>query len=197
MKKVFRILRNTMIIGITCILFLSIGFYTWLHVRSAKTFEDYTAFAEKIKSSEDLPLRVQEAFIKVNGARSISTNTLLLNLPYRLISTKGNTTYCPCVEVNYMFTSSSFDRWTVGLDLDRDATSKKCLDYYLANFDFLYNQVGIKKASIFYFKCELNELTDFQLLELMTMTHNPDFYNKADHAKRLRKRVNNIINEEH
>ncbi len=99
---------------------------------------------------------------------------------------------CPCADASYRTVYGTFDQWTVGLALDKDVSPKKCLDFYLSKFDFLYNTRGIEEASTFYYQKDLEQLNDDEMLELAIMTLNPAVFNKLQHPENLQKKVTEI-----
>ena len=89
----------------------------------------------------------------------------------------------------YKDKSTTFDTWTVGLALERNVSPKKCLDFYLNNYNFLFSVKGVREASNFYYKKRIEQLTDDEILELSAMTLNPSYYNKYKRPENLNKKV--------
>ena len=81
---------------------------------------------------------------------------------------------------------------SVGLSLDKDVSPKKCLDFYLSRFDFLYSTIGIQNASKFYYQKDLEQLSDDEMFELSVMTLNPAFYNKIRRPDILKEKVEKV-----
>jgi len=119
---------------------------------------------------------------------SSTTNNLLLKLPFSIFL-NANLNTCPCVEADYGFVTKTIDRWTVGLALDKSTSPKKCLDFYLSRFDFLNMAIGIQEACKLYYKKDLNELSENEILELCVMTLNPSLYSKYRRQELLTKKV--------
>jgi hypothetical protein len=147
---------------------------------------DYDEYAYSIKSTENLPIRVFYAYSEIhNYDQNTTTNQFIFEIPFRMVSFKYQNARCACVDVNYEFVWNTFDRWTVGLQLDNDVGSEKCLEYRLNNFDFLYGQIGIRSASKFYFRKTIEQLSELELIKLCLMTKNPSLYNLIDHPERV------------
>lgn len=195
--KLFKRIRYVLIILLVLIVFLFISIRIWLGYRfdSEVDINDYKSFSREIKTTEKLPENVYIAFEKVYNYNQNSTcNGILLKTPVSLLFNveKPN---CPCFEINYGFALSFIDRLTVGIQLDKDVGSQRCLDYYLNNFDFLNGQKGIKPASIFYYEKPLNKLSDVELIELCIMTKNPLRYNKKIYPEELVRERNRILDK--
>jgi hypothetical protein len=164
--------------------FLSFGcIYLWVLNKWEKnlTEEDFKNFSKKISESENLPEQFYKAYTLVYGNdQNITTLGLLFSLPWTL----GENS-CPCVDVSYPIITDKYERWSLGLKLDNEVSPKKCLDYYLLNFDFLNNAIGIHNASEIYFGKNSIELTEDEYLKLSIMTLNPALYNPISNAEKL------------
>jgi hypothetical protein len=58
------------------------------------------------------------------------------------------------------------------------ATPQQCLQFNLAHFNFMHNNVGAGAVAQYYFKKPLKGLTDDEVLEILVMYQNPTLYNK-------------------
>lgn len=185
------------LIFITAVLF---GFYFWLNHRLDKVIDrrTYDYLVETIKTSQDLPDKFYEIYGQVTEYDEKSTlNKFLFYKIAALLSfdhLRRVKNSCPCIEANYGIESNTFDTWTVGLALDKDVSPKKCLDFYLSEFDFLFSVKGIQNASRFYYHKELNQLSDNEMLELSVMTLNPSYFNKVRKPEKLKLKVLEIKN---
>ena len=190
MKRIAKkILKIILWVTISIILIL-FGFYVWLNLRIDNVIdkETYNHFVEEIKASEDLPERFYEIYGQVTQFDKKSTvNRFIFHL---IVQNKRKS--CPCMEASYGIVVNTFDNWTVALALDKEVSPKKCLDFYLSKYDFLYNTRGINNASQFYYQKDLGQLNDDEMLELSIMTINPSLYNKIRHPERLRDKVEKI-----
>ena len=187
-----------MFITISVILIL-FGLYVWLNQRIDNVIdkETYNHLVEAIITSEDLPDRFYEIYGQVTEFDKKSTtnkyifNGLLNMLNYHVKN------HCPCVDASYEIAWNATIDWrlyginkiTIGLALDKDVSPKKCLDFYLGKFDFLYSAIGIQNASRFYYQKDLEQLSDDEMFELSVMTLNPSFYNKIRKPETLKERV--------
>ena len=199
MKKIAKIIsRVTLFITISIILIL-FGLYVWLNKRIDNVIdkETYNHLVEAIKASEDLPDRFYEIYGQVTAFdKKSTTNKYIFNglLNMRNYHIKNP---CPCVDVSYEIACSATIDWrlfginkiTIGLALDKDVSPKKCLDFYLGKFDFLYSAIGIQNASQFYYQKDLDQLSDDEMVELSVMTLNPSFYNKIRRPENLKEMV--------
>lgn len=195
-KKLFQRARNILLILLTLIIGTYLGVRIWLGYRFDKVVEDlnYSEFVENINNTADLPSNVHEAYYKVfNSGTNNSTNELIAKIPLKLIGFEVNNEECPCITVNYGFVVNFWDRLSVGLQLDKDVGSQKCLNAYLENFDFLYGQIGISNASKYYYNLPIEELSEIELLELCIMTKNPSFYNKRTNSDILNNELKRIM----
>ena len=194
MKKIPKIISRIILLTAISIISILFGLYIWLTQRIDNVIdkETYNHLVEEIKASEDLPERFYEIYEQVTGFNEKSTTNKLLF--YRLIQEKRNS--CPCVDASYDFGHISIDSWTVGLALDKDASPKKCLDFSLSKYDFLYHAIGIQHASQFYYRKDIKQLSDDEMFELSVMTLNPSYYNKIRRPEELKKEVERIKNEQ-
>lgn len=184
----------------TFIIVALFGFYFWLNYRLDKVIDrqTYDYLVETIKTSQDLP----DKFYKVYGQvtkfdEKSTTNKFLFYNAVALLSfdnLRKTKNPCPCIDANYGIESNTFDTWTVGLALDRDVSPKKCLDFYLSNYDFLFSVKGIQNASKFYYHKDLDKLSDNEMLELSIMTINPAAFNKVRQPEKLKLKVLEIKN---
>jgi len=195
MKKITKIISRIILFITISIILIFFGFYIWLNLRIDNVIdkETYHHLVERIKTSEDLPDRFYEMYGKVTEFNEKSTtnkhlfNRLLNIYDYRIKNP------CPCVDAAYGFGYCyTFDKYTVGLALDKDVSPKKCLDFYLSRCDFLYYAIGIQNASQFYYQKDLEQLRDDEMIELSLMTINPSLYNKFRNPERLKERVEEI-----
>lgn len=188
------------------LLLLSIGIYLagfsvvriWLGYRfdALNNQSDYNSFKTNVQKADELPEELYTAYLKVNHLNQLSsTNYLLAKTPFRLVGFNVKSEECPCYEANYGFVLDFWDRMAVGIQLDKEAGSKKCLDYYFQQIDFGYGQKGPEAAAVFYFGKPLRQLNKYQLMELCVMAKNPMIFNKKDHPERLKKVVSKILKE--
>ena len=200
MRKITKIISTIIISTLTFIILALFGFYFWLNYRLDKVIDRKTYYylVETTKTSQDLP----DKFYKVYGQvtkfdEKSTTNKFLFYKTVALLSfdnLRKTKNPCPCIDANYGIETNTFDTWTVGLALDKDVSPKKCLDFYLSNYDFLFSVKGIQSASKFYYHKDLNKLSDNEMLELSIMTINPAAFNKVRHPEKLKLKVLEIKN---
>ena len=172
------------------IIFILLGLYIWLKQRVYNVVdkEIYNHLVENIRVSEDLPERFYEIYGQVTEFDENSTTNKFIF--FRLL--QGDSKPCPCVNASYGVVFNTIDTWSVGISLDKDVLPKKCLDFYLSRLGFPYSIIGIQNASQFYYKKDLEELSDNEMLELSVMTINSFFYNKIRNPDRLKEEVEKI-----
>ena len=69
------------------------------------------------------------------------------------------------------------NEYVLAWKLEKEFTQKQCLDYYVRNFDFAQNKIGINAASNYYFNKEISELNFDENATLAIMLKNPFLYN--------------------
>ena len=186
-KKSIRILWKFILFAIVLGIISWISFYVWLSWRFESVVKnlDYHSFVTEIKKTPELPDKLFKFYYTVhNYDENTTTTTQLMKAPFCILNDKVNLN-CPCAEANYGFVLGTWDCLTVSLKLDSDVGPRKCLEYYLNNFDFCYGKVGIKNASEFYFKKPLDKLTQDEILKLCLMTKNPSMYNPITYPERI------------
>lgn len=75
------------------------------------------------------------------------------------------------------------------LKLERDFTSDECLTYLFLNYDYLYGNKGIKDASKYFFKKEIDNLNPKEKITLVLMLDNPSLYNPLRERDILKRRI--------
>ena len=201
MKKAKIILRTILLTTISIMLIL-FGLYIWLNHRIDNVIdkETYNNLVEAIKASEDLPDRFYEIYGQVTKFDEKSTTNKYLSNELLNMQNYHMKNSCPCFDISSEFAFNAtidyrmfgINKITIGLTLDKDVSPKKCLDFYLSKFDFLYSIIGIKNASQFYYQKDLEQLSDDEMFELSVMTLNPAFYNKIRKSENLKKKMEEL-----
>jgi hypothetical protein len=103
---------------------------------------------------------------------------------------KDRSRSCPCLEAasimrplylgNSRITGSVY---VLAWKLEKELSQRQCLNYLVSNFDFLYQNIGIEKASHFYFSNNLADLNSDQMKILVLMLENPLVYNPKRNAR--------------
>jgi len=202
MKKITKIISKIILFTTISILLILLGLYVWLNQRIDTVIEKetYNHLVEAINASNVLPDRFYEIYGQVTEFDEKSTtNTYIFN---GFLNTRNHhkKNPCPCADASYKFLRnatadyglSGINTITIGLALDKDASPKKCLDFYLSQFDFLYSTIGIQNASQLYYQKDLEQLSDDEMLELSIMTLNPKFYDKIREPENLKNKVEEV-----
>lgn len=83
--------------------------------------------------------------------------------------------------------------WIISFEIEDRFSQKRCLDYVMFTEYFGKDVNGIKNASQFYYKKDLEDLNEKEILELSVIRIAPNRYNPFFHSKRLQKRVKEIM----
>lgn len=128
-----------------------------------------------ISSSEKIP----DSFFKLYDSLENITNTN--GVIYGNIINKNSS--CPCLQVsqfhsnlrgkNLLFGNEYILAWK----LEKKVTQKDCLQYFLEHTDFLYGNIGIQKASDFFYQKPLIAIDESQKIVLIKMMRNPYLFN--------------------
>ena len=188
MKKLLRFLFKTII------LILLIGFI----------------FIQFLKSDFNNPFdqnRLAELKSEIKDAKSITSD---FTKAYEIVNPITNTNgilfdglkedykrECPCLNVARMSFIYGENRllgneYVLAWKLEKEFTQKQCLDYYVRNFDFAQNKIGINAASNYYFKKEISELNFDENVTLAIMLKNPFLYNPIRQPERLKNKLTEI-----
>ncbi len=148
---------------------------------------------EQIRSVPQLPKRFYELYNLIHKNTVANHNHWSLIINNLLINNKES---CPCNDVAYFSNYySGVKKIIFTFHIEKFVTQKECLNFLVEKYVFFYGCRGIKEASKFYYKKEMNTLTDKEMIELIVMMNNPSLFNKLRHPDRLEKEVNKIINE--
>lgn len=175
MKIIFKILT----IGILGIVFLLFLFIQYLKSDLNNSFHqsDIQKLKAEVKSAEELPKK----FLEVYNITQPITNTTeeLFNCFFENYNNN-----CPCLEIanfkqNLTMNNNRItgNKYILAWKLEKEVTQQECLKFLVAKHDFLYNNIGIEKASKFYFDSSLDSLNEEQMMILTLMIKNPAFYN--------------------
>lgn len=109
----------------------------------------------------------------------------------------GKQTKCPClgvVKLSYIKKGHDLaeNSWAVAAQLGRRFTQRQCLDYILANYNFMNNTKGVKEAANFYFQKDVSALNDDERLGLIVMLMNASLYNPKRFKVRYDKKVDEM-----
>ncbi len=188
MKKLFRFLVKTVIL----ILILGFLFVQYLKSDLNKTFnqEQLSQLKTEIGKAEPIPSEFLEVFNKINPITN--TNGVL----YDAI-TENRNRECPCVDLALIAPVNGKNRYTgnryiLSWKLEKEFTQEQCFNYYVRNYDFLYENDGIFEASEYYFNKPLSELNFDQMATLTLMLRNASLYNPKRNPEGIKKRIAEI-----
>ena len=85
--------------------------------------------------------------------------------------------------------------WVIAVKLERYYTKEEIINFYLNQFDFLYNAVGIQSASRAYFGATPGTLKTEEAATLIGMCKNPALYNPIRYNERTRDRRNLVLSQ--
>jgi hypothetical protein len=113
---------------------------------------------------------------------------------YNKIYTKIKEPNCPCQNVanNIRFdprNRSLAKRVLYWIKIKKEFTHDECLKFILKRNDFCFDNIGIKEASRFYFKKDLKQLNEREIVTLIVMYKNPALYNPIRNKERLETKV--------
>jgi len=159
-------------------------------------------FAESINNSESLPdnfILVYDRIFPKKRTTKLS-KTLFYSIPMQMLSGKyRENLYSPTFDLSRQFYYELVNSKSrkcyhdcfvfLSFALNKYTTPEKCFDFIANNSDFLYNQIGISQASNFYFKKEIMDLSDKEIVGLILMLQNPALYNPRRYPERYRMRV--------
>ncbi len=166
-----------------------------------------TVFTEEINNSRSMPGNFYSVYDKLypnqRHTRIIKTYTigslriLLTSKDYRdIMSPTMHLSQRAYINIDYRremkipWASSVY----LSFALDRYTTPEKCFDYYVNNYEFLYNQKGIDNASSWYYKKTTGSLTDTEIIGLIILMENPVLYDPIRSPERYERRVNELMN---
>jgi hypothetical protein len=115
----------------------------------------------------------------------------------RLVGERRN--QCQCMEIYFPFgyieKSIPFAQQIVALELEEHFSQKKCYEFNMSITEFGGNTRSITEAAQFYYKKNLNELTEREIVELNVIHIAPTYYSPIRNRKRLDEAVNNIMDK--
>ncbi len=162
---------------------------------------DLNLFTTEIKKSSELPIEFYELYNKSNNN---SLDVGVINYLSKSIVYIPNNKPVSIWVSNLLFLKYRKDKvfykilkpdFSLALKLESKTTSNEQLNWMLENYDFLYNQIGIKSAAKFYFKKELNELNRTELATFVVMTKNPSLFNPIRRPERVKREVDLLLNK--
>ncbi|MDR6760066.1 hypothetical protein J2Y38_000245 [Flavobacterium sp. 2755] len=113
---------------------------------------------------------------------------------YNKIYEKIKEPSCPCQNAaNNIRTdirnTSLLKRTLYWLKIKKEFSHDECLKFVLINYDFGFDNIGIKDASKFYFKKDLEKLNEKEIITLVVIFRNSGLYNPIQNKKKLDAKV--------
>jgi len=106
---------------------------------------------------------------------------------------------CPCLEVanfrqNLTMNNNRItgNKYILAWKLEKEVTQQECLKFLVAKHDFLYNNIGIERASRFYFDSSPDSLNEEQMIILTLMVKNTALYNPKINSERVKQELEKI-----
>ncbi len=113
---------------------------------------------------------------------------------YNKIYRKIKDPSCPCQNAaNNIRTdirnTSLLKRTLYWLKIKKEFSHDECLKFVLVHYDFGFDNIGIKDASKFYFKKDLEKLNEKEIITLVVMLRNSALYNPIRNKEKLDTKV--------
>lgn len=188
MKKLLKFMLNAVILILVC------GFLFIQYLKSDfnNSFDQVklSQLKSKIEKAEPIPTDFIEAYNHINPITS--TNGILID------AIKGNyLRECPCLNVARMSFIHGENKlleneYVLAWKLEKEFTQKQCLYLYAQQFDFLYNNKGIKSASEYFFHKKTDDLSYDEMATLILMFQNSSLYNPIKNPKLIEQKLNEI-----
>jgi hypothetical protein len=190
MKKTLKIFLK---IGIV-ILLLGFLFIQYLKSDFNNPFDEKEIVQLKldIKDAKMLPSNFIDVFDKINPITN--TNGRLYD---GLIERYDRA--CPCLYVARIRFIKGYSRiktndYVLAWKLEKEFTQEQCLSYYAEIYDFMNQNVGINKASKFYFDKTIKNLDEEEMSILTLVMRNSALYNPLRNMKGIKKKLSEIKN---
>ena len=195
-KLIIGLFSITTILSFSFFLYIK---YSWKNFTNEKQLDKLIT---RIKSAEKLP---NEFYTYYN---IVEKNTLENDSSKQLIKyifngkTKMPVSYWVARYSNIILNKITDHRFifhrnmSLAWKIEEQTDQKECLNYLLNEYDFLYGQIGIKKASLYYFEKEIESLNKREILTLIIMTKNPSLYNPKRFPEKAKNKLDEIIRNE-
>ncbi|GAB5556409.1 MAG: hypothetical protein SchgKO_06220 [Schleiferiaceae bacterium] len=160
--------------------------------------ENLQEYISHIQESEALPPEIIEVFYERYPVESSGFHLLNQFMGNRSRSE------CPCLwaarTLDWAYSENSNDNrtnlllnnsWITAQKIEKEVSQDQCLQFVLANMDFIYNTEGIQEAAKFYFQKPLDSLSEREIRSLVIMTRNPVLYNPKRNPESLNHQLEN------
>ena len=140
---------------------------------------------EIIKSREKDLLDLPELYFKLHEIKGVKN-----------VMFSSHFSRCPSLDVvncfGYNFRTNiklPFVKLIYALKIEKEFTNEECIKILFLNSDYLYGNIGVFKASKYYFNKELNKLSQREKLTLIVMYENPSLYNPIRRPEKVKLKV--------
>lgn len=199
MNKYFKVFKKLILFSI---LFL-IAFYLFLlnSYKFVYNEDEVNSFVNEINNSPNLPNEFYELYNKEydntleTGILKYTTRSIFKFQSEQPISIWiSNSILLNKKKFNVFNNKIINPKISLALKIERETNSSRQLNFLMNNQDFGYNQIGIKNASIFFFKKDLNQLNRNELATLAIMSENPTLYDPIKRPEIVNKKINLLLN---
>ena len=137
-----------------------------------------------IKNTEPLPSKFIKALEKYYPEKF---NQGVWNSIFNQLNNKSRDE-CQCREIYYPYWKKDvkFAAEILALELEDNFTQKKCYEYIMNTSSFGFNIHGVRSAANYFYKKDINELDENEILKLDMRYKNPSLYKNE-------KELNNVI----
>ncbi|WP_066630985.1 transglycosylase domain-containing protein [Labilibacter marinus] len=191
MKILFKILKYAFLIFIVIVL------YSYYHVRTCwRSFvseKRIQEIVEEIKNAQELPdlfycLYQQDKpnSLEYGMDKHIFNDIFLMkySTPVSLNVSKHIGHYIKDInEPKKQRRDYLFYPYSLTWKLEKYTTQKECLNWLARNDNFVYDNIGVEQASLFFYHKTLEELDTIQMASLVVMMRNPALYNPVRRAE--------------
>ncbi len=140
----------------------------------------------EVENSPEVPERFAEFFNQYHNSKKL--------IPHLYSLFNSDKSECPCVWAISMFHLASnrgilSNKYVYASHVLKKVNNRQCLNFIAHQYDFLYQNISLKRAAEFYFDKELNELNDEELQTFAIMMKNPFLYNPVRNPENLNKQL--------
>lgn len=112
----------------------------------------------------------------------------------------GQYNECPCrnavrmsrINKRHKLAENDF---AVSVKIEREVSQRDCLNFLFERTNYVYKNIGVDAASEYYFKKQVSELNDDELIGLIIMHKNPVLYNPIRSRDRWEAKIKEVKKE--
>jgi len=106
---------------------------------------------------------------------------------------------CPCLNVarsSFIFSDSRIlgNQYVLSWKIEKEFTQMQCLNYYVSNYDFMSQKIGLEQAAVFYFQKKSDELNEEEMSILSLSLRNSALYNPITNLEGIKKKLLELKN---